>query len=541
MNTNSIFFDNVSFTYLSNSEATINNFTASVPQGKITLLLGPSGSGKTTICNLATGITPSLIPGRMFGSVYVEGKNTRTTSVRQFAKIIGRVFQNPEAMFALLRVEEEIAFGLENLCIPTNVMHKKVKKALIGYGLEKFKDSYHWELSGGELQKLSLACISVLSPAIYVFDDPTAHLDPISAHTILDNIRRLKREGRTILLVTQKFNNIIADTDHCIIINGGKKILEGSNEEVLIESNLKLLKDIGVGIPAASIKFNDASDKEFSKITPTIHKNKNRSKLSTVQEQYSKFRNGSGDKPDSHTLLSIKNVCYSYNNEKNILYKISLDIKQGEIIGLLGQNGAGKSTLAKILSGHILKVNGNIIFEDIKITDRRRKLLTENIKLVLQDPKNQLICTTVLEELLVSIQCDPTLSQSTDKQQKKAKNLLKSVGLTDQMNSHPFRLSTGEQRRLAIISTIIQSKKMVILDEPTFGQDSQTIQWLKKILFDLNDEGITVLLISQEIQFVLDVVKRVLIMANGQITYDGNTSNISSEDLSQSGLIDPSI
>ena len=515
-------FDQVTYTHYEKTTPALSDIHLTVRRGSFTLLVGPSGSGKSTLCMLLNGIIPQILGGKLTGTVTVDGQDVSKTPVQELAKSTGMLFQDPEWMFATLKVEDEVAFGPENLRRPPGEILKIIDQSLEYVGIRNLKNNLVWALSGGQTQKLGLAAVIAMQTPLVVLDEPTANLDPATTHSVHELILRLRDEGRTVILVTKDLDEFMAEADNMILLAEGRVIAQGDPRQVAAEHGEKML-ELGVWLPETTeigLRLK-AMGKPLQQIPIT------------VDEAVEAFAGSCfntpkrTDKPanSKDILVRAENVEFTYGNKFQALRGVSFDICQGEIVAIVGQNGAGKSTLSKLLVGLTKPTSGGLTMFGRNARQWKVQDLATQIALVFQNPEHQFLCDTVHEELAYSLLAqgidDPDIVAS------RVQTMLERLEITETSDSHPFSLSAGAKRRLGVATMLIAgSAKLLIVDEPTYGQDRRLTESLMNLINKLRDEGITILMITHDMRLVDSHIERAIVMANGQKVFDGSPNDL---------------
>lgn len=493
-----------------------------IRRGAFTLLVGPSGSGKSTLCMALTGIVPQILGGKLTGAINVNGRDASKTPVQELAQSAGMLFQDPEWMFATLKVEDEIAFGPENLRRDPKQIIESVEKTLNFVGLQALRKNLVWALSGGQTQKLGLASVVAMDTPLIILDEPTANLDPAATHAVHRLILKLRDEGKAVLLVTKDLDEFMAEADDMILLAEGRVLAQGAPRDIVAQHGDKML-ELGVWLPEPTeIGLRLKADGKFDKPVPL-----------TVDEAAAvfaetKFRASSPDQKlvaEPETLIHADNVEFTYSNNFKALRGVSFDIKQGEIVAIVGQNGAGKSTLSKLLVGLQKPTAGEMTMFGRSAKRWKVQDLANHIALVFQNPEHQFLCDTVREELAYSL-----LAQGVDDAEvvnKRVEEMLARLDIADAADSHPFSLSAGAKRRLGVATMLIGgSAKLLIVDEPTYGQDRRLTERLIQLINKLREEGIAVLMITHDMRLVDAHIDRAIVMANGEKIFDGSPNEL---------------
>lgn len=511
-------FDQVTYKHYGKPAPALLDVNLTVRRGSFTLLVGPSGSGKSTLCMLLNGIIPQILGGKLTGTVTVDGQDVSKTPVQELAKSTGMLFQDPEWMFATLKVEDEVAFGPENLRRDPAEILKSVEQSLNYVGLQQLRKNLVWALSGGQIQKLGLASVIAMQTPLIVLDEPTANLDPATTHSVHQLILRLCDEGRTVVLVTKDLDEFMAEADDLILLAEGRVLAQGAPRDVITEHGQKML-ELGVWLPEPTeIGLRLKSAGRLDKPIPITVEQAG----SVFSEARFKPINSDGKVNDKHeVLIQARDVEFTYGNNFKALRGVSFEIKQGEIVAIVGQNGAGKSTLSKLLVGLQKPTSGEMTMFGRNARKWKVQDLANQIALVFQNPEHQFLCDTVREELEYSL-----LAQGIDDKSvvaKRVADMLTRLDITETADSHPFSLSAGAKRRLGVATMLIGgSARLLIVDEPTYGQDRRLTERLMHLINNLRREGITVLMITHDMRLVDAHIDRAIVMANGEKIFDGS-------------------
>jgi len=527
-------FEQVTYYHYEKTTPALSEINLTVRRGSFTLLVGPSGSGKSTLCMLLNGIIPQILGGKLSGTVIVDGQDISKTPVQELAKSTGMLFQDPEWMFATLKVEDEVAFGPENLRREPAEILKSVEQSLDYVGMQNLRNNLVWALSGGQTQKLGLATVIAMQTPLVVLDEPTANLDPATTHSVHELILRLRHEGRSIILVTKDLDEFMAEADSMILLAEGRILAQGTPREVVAEYGDKML-ELGVWLPETTeIGLRLKALGMYLKQTPITVEEAIEAFAAT---RFSSARLTEEPEKNGDVLICAQNVEFRYGNKFKALRGVSFEIRQGEIVAIVGQNGAGKSTLSKLLVGLLKPTGGDLTMFGRKAKQWKVQDLATQIALVFQNPEHQFLCDTVHEELAYSLLAqgidDPAIVAA------RVQNMLERLEISETADSHPFSLSAGAKRRLGVaVMLIAGSAKLLIVDEPTYGQDRRLTESLMNLINNLRQEGITVLMITHDMRLVDSHIERAIVMADGQKVFDGSPNNLfqSSETLELASL-----
>lgn len=511
-------FQRVTYTHYAKTEPALLDIDFTIKRGSFTLLVGPSGSGKSTLCQMLNGIIPHVLGGEMTGKIIVNGQDVSQTQVQNLASSVGLLFQDPEWMFATLQVEDEVAFGPENLRALPSEIQRRVDEALDYVNLTPLRKNLVWALSGGQIQRLGLATVLAMQTPLIVLDEPTANLDPATTHAVHQLILRLRQDGKTVILVTKDLDEFIAEADDLILLAEGRVLAQGSPRDV-VEKHGSLMLDLGVWLPEPTeiglrLKKEGLIDRKPVPLTV------GEAAEMLACASFKQVANKTEQLALGEVLVRAEDVRFSYNKRSQALTGVSFDIRQGEIAAIVGQNGAGKSTLSKLLVGLLRPSGGRLTLFGREARQWHVQDLANGVALVFQNPEHQFLSDTVREELEYSL-----LAQGIDDQQevdRRVQTMLERLEITESSESHPFSLSAGSKRRLGVATMLVGGRaRLLIVDEPTYGQDKRLTERLMDLINSLRREGITVLMITHDMRLVDAHIDRAIVMANGEKIFDG--------------------
>lgn len=479
-----------------------------VPAGQFLLISGPSGCGKSTLARALAGLIPHAIPAHMSGEVFVDDLNTRSHPLPELAHHVGIVLQNPSSQLFHLTVAEEVAFGPRNLGLPPEQVRQRVDWALETTGLQAFRRRRPTALSGGEQQRLAIAAVLAMQPAVIILDEPTASLDMQGARSVLSTLRRLnQQQDITIVLVEHRLDLAAPFAHRLLIMDQGHIVRDGAPDTLLQDRALR--RKYGLrrpGAPLASVSPSWRHDLQHNESdVPASGQN--------GQRQVSKTAQLPQAARSQRPLLSLQNVSAGYGREP-VIEHINLNIYSGDFAAIVGQNGAGKSTLARVLAGLLRPATGHVRFH-ASPTSERRPRPGRDVSLLFQNPLDQLFTDTVDDEISFGPRnidrFDPAFHEE----------LLLQADLRHLHHRCPTLLSAGQQQRCVLAACLALQPPLLILDEPTLGQDWGHLQQLMDFVQQLNEQGATILLISHDYKLVYRYARRVLLMEQGRLTLDG--------------------
>ncbi len=523
-------FKDFSFQYKSQKKPTLHHINLKIEEGEKVLIVGPSGSGKSTIGSCINGLIPFAYPGKKEGKLYINGVDSEQLDIFSSSKLVGTVMQDADSQFVGLNVGEDIAFALENSNVDTDKMHNIVSKVANLVGMGEYLEHSPLELSGGQKQDVCMAGVMVDEAPILLFDEPLANLDPATGKLVIELIDQInQQQKKTVVIIEHRLEDVLhCHLDRIILINEGMVLFDGKPESLfqttLLEENgirlplyIQAMKYAGVDLKKVDHLADDTNYElhdEANKLISWYDANK---KEKIIQEQ----------KP----LLTISNLNFSYDGVKAHLKDVNLVIHEGEMISVVGRNGAGKSTLCKCICAFEKMDSGELVFEGQNMNDLSVKERADLIGFVLQNP-NQMICNTMIfDEVAMGLR-NRGFDEETIKQ--KVEDTLKVCGLYPFRNWPISALSFGQKKRVTIASILVLQPKMIILDEPTAGQDYRRYSEIMEFLKSLNAMGIAIVMITHDMHLMLEYTTRSIVLTDGQKIADASASVIlGDEDLIQ--------
>lgn len=518
---NIIKFDNFSFKYINQTHPTLKNINIQIKKGEKVLIAGPSGSGKSTLGNCLNGIVPFSKDGGFRGTLEIKGIFPYETSIFEISKHIGTVLQDQDGQFVGLSVGEDVAFLDENNCVPKEIMVEDVHNALKLVNMDEFINKSPQELSGGQKQSVSLAGIMRSSADILLFDEPLANLDPESGRKAMKLITEIhEKTEKTIIIIEHRIEDVLEENfNRVIIINNGEVVANGTPEELfkkdVFRKNglreplyIEALKYAGVDIRNTPIYPLEKA------ITP-----ENKAKIEKWCSE--KIEN---KKNIEETVLAVENIYFSYDESKDLLKNISFNLKKGEILALLGNNGAGKSTLSKVITGIETEKSGDIKLFGKSLKNVSIRKRGETIGYVMQNPNHMITQETLLDEVKFGLKI-----RDIGDRDKKAEDVLKICGLYEYRNWPVTSLSYGQKKRLTIASILVLKPKILILDEPTAGQDFKHYREFMTFIKEIANSGVGIILITHDMHLALEYCDRAIVLCQGTLIGDDKPSIILSE------------
>jgi energy-coupling factor transporter ATP-binding protein EcfA2 len=539
-----------------------------VGRGEFVALLGRVGAGKTTLCMALNGLVPHATGGSFRGDVMVLGRNTKQHPVADLARSVGLVFQDPETQLTQMRVEDEIAFGLENLGVPSEEIEARVTWALNAVGLADYRDRSPLRLSGGEKQRVAIASMLAMRPQVLVLDEPTANLDPAGKAELFNLLARLARERQmTILLASQELERVARYADRILALQDGQIGLDGPPAEVF--SQVARLQEWGVGVPQLAELAHllaRQTGRPFNFIRMGQAYTQLRAEQSAMSSSKNNLRTSAGRAPTPDALavlpeeppplvgthtwtgalpesagqadgrevpasvtpgvrnagspqsqIVLEGVSFSYPDGTPALRDVNLTVGTGEFVALLGPNGSGKTTLAKHLNGLLKPARGHVLLDGRETRAARVAELARQVGYVFQNPDHQIFAATVGEEVAFGLRLQ---GMSPSSVAERVSEVLAAFGLDAQLDLPPALLGWGQRRRMALAAVLATQPRILILDEPTGGLDHRSRQELMATVAAFNRAGRTVILITHDMRLVAECASRAVVLAGGRVDFD---------------------
>jgi energy-coupling factor transport system ATP-binding protein len=504
-------------------QPTISHFSHVFPAHQRTLLIGPSGAGKSSLILALNGLIPQSIDATVSGRIKVGEINPLNEQPGSMSQKVGILFQDPETQFCMVTLEEEVAFGLENLSYSKEEMDRKIIECLNAVGLlERRKDPIH-SLSGGMKQKLAFACLMAIDPDILVLDEPTANLDPKTSQDLIKQLDEWSSTTKkTVIVIEHQVEDVLPIIDSVVAMDKNGNILaKGSPREVFKHHGLRLMEE-GIFLPYASTLALQSST-NWQLFPLTSDELKDQLIGSTLPSLTP------SPQVEGTDMLTVENLTFRYPNQEQLFEKLSFSVKEGSITAIVGENGAGKTTLAQLLVRALQPLEGKITLKSKDLADYSEAELMKEISLVLQRPETQFIAETVEAEMAFG----PTLL-GLKNWEKETDSLLDDFGLLQLKKAHPYTLSQGQKRRLSVAIMLANGQKFLVLDEPTFGQDALNTQALMDQLERKRKEGYTFLMITHDMNLVERYASQVIVLDKGKCLYQGDPTTLFHTEKNQS-------
>lgn len=511
-----ISFNQFTFQYDAQAEATLKDISFDIVKGEKVLILGPSGSGKSTLAQCLNGIIPNIHKGQAQGQVRIAGQNIFKQSIYDKSQLVSTVLQDPDGQFIGLTVAEDLAFALENDCADQSEMKDKVALWAERLDLTSLLNHRPQDLSGGQKQRVSLAGVLIDESPILLFDEPLANLDPKSGQETIDLIDKIhKEEGATTIIIEHRLEDVLyRPVDRILLVNDGTLLFNGSPDELLssallLENGIReplyvtVLRQLGFDTrDAQNLSQLDALDLSDLVLPDRVLKDK---------------RDSSSD-----SILKVEGLSVSYGDNPAIIEDMSFSLKKGERLAIVGKNGAGKSTLAKALCGFVPS-QGKLTYKGQDISQDSIAERSERIGFVLQNPNQMISQTMIFDEVALGLRLRGIEETEVEE---RVHEVLKTCGLYSFRKWPISALSFGQKKRVTIASILVLKPEIIILDEPTAGQDYKTYTDIMNFLDSLQKQGHTIVMITHDMQLMLEYSDRCLVVVEGKIIADDNPVTI---------------
>ena len=519
-----ISFNQFTFQYDAQAEATLKDISFDIAKGEKVLILGPSGSGKSTLAQCLNGIIPNIHKGQAQGQVRIDGQDIFKQSIYDKSQLVSTVLQDPDGQFIGLTVAEDLAFALENDCADQSEMKDKVALWAERLDLTSLLNHRPQDLSGGQKQRVSLAGVLIDESPILLFDEPLANLDPKSGQETIDLIDKIHKEvGATTIIIEHRLEDVLyRPVDRILLVNDGELLFNGSPDELLSST---LLLENGIREPLyvtvlRQLGFDTRSAQNLSQLDAL-----DLSDLALPDRVLKDKKDSSSD-----SILKVEGLSVSYGDNPAIIEDLSFSLKKGERLAIVGKNGAGKSTLAKALCGFVPS-QGKLTYKGQDISQDSIAERSERIGFVLQNPNQMISQTMIFDEVALGLRLRGIEEAEVEE---RVHEVLKTCGLYSFRKWPISALSFGQKKRVTIASILVLKPEIIILDEPTAGQDYKTYTDIMNFLDSLQKQGHTIVMITHDMQLMLEYSDRCLVVVEGKVIADDNPVTI----LNQKGLLE---
>ena len=512
-----ISFRNFSFQYRAQKRPTLTDINLEIYPGERVLIAGPSGSGKSTLAGCINGLNPFSNPGACTGTLTVDDVDAPHSSLFELSAHVGTVLQDPDGQFIGLTVGEDIAFALENSCTPQDEMHAITRHAAELVGIENHLGYAPHELSGGQKQRVSLAGVMVDQVKILLFDEPLANLDPATGKQAIELIDEIqKKTDTTVLIIEHRLEDVLwRNVDRIVLVNGGTILADLRPDELLSGS---LLAENGIREPlyVTALRYAGVDitpDKHPAHVDSLVLDDADTQKL----RDWFTARPRPAAPPEREPLLEVKGLSFGYQKGQQTLRDVSFSIGKGEMVSIVGRNGAGKSTLSKLICGFETPDAGEIFLNGKPLAEENIRRRAQHIGYVMQNPNQMISKTMIYEEVALGLQ----RSGLTEEQiREKVEATLRVCGLYPFRNWPISALSFGQKKRVTIASVLVLDPELILLDEPTAGQDFRHYTDIMEFLRGLNARGVTVVMITHDMHLMLEYTRRALVFCDGRLIAD---------------------
>ena len=520
------------FTYKGGKKPALNGISLKIEKGEFFAILGPNGAGKTTLALCLIGVIPHYIEGEYDGEVVVNGLRILEHSIQEVATRLGLILQDPESQIIGITVKDDVAFGPCNLGLSRDEVLQRVKYSLGVVRLNGYEERETYRLSGGEKQRVAIASVLALKPDILVADEPTSELDPIGKREVFDTLLKLRNEeGKTIIMITHEVDWAVKCADRIGILYDGRFVSVGEPREVIRELGEEGLRRYGVRVPQAS--------QLYFRLERYLDGNK--SPWITVEEAFSALKELLGKKRGLKEIMArgrelvkstgepviiVEDLWHIYPGGIEALRGINMHVYRGEHLAIIGQNGSGKTTLVKHFNGLLKPTKGRVLVFGTDTRNVSVSELSKKVGYVFQNPDHQIFAPSILEEVAFGLR---NLKLPEEEVRKRVSWALNFVGLEGREEEHPFKLSKAERQMLAVASILSMKPDVIIVDEPTTGQDWMGVNKIMNMLDELKRMGHTIITITHDMRAVAEHADRVIVLHRGRILHEGSPREVFSK------------
>lgn len=516
-------FKNYTFQYRSQKEPTLLDINLAIYPGEKVLIVGPSGSGKSTLAHCVNGMVPFSFAGESSGSLTVSGKDPAKTGIFGMSKTVGTVLQDTDGQFIGLTVAEDVAFALENDCVPQDKMFSLVDEVAEVVDIKTLLHHAPTELSGGQKQRVSMAGVLVDDVDVLLFDEPLANLDPATGKRAIDLIDRIHKEKKkTILIIEHRLEDVLyRDVDRIVVIGEGRVVADCKPDE-LLATDILVKEGIREPLYVTALKHAGCTlrAEDLPQHIESMKLDRYRERVQVWYEQVAL----PVAEPEKEPALEVLDLDFSYISGNPILQNIRFCIRKGEMISIVGKNGAGKSTLSNLICGFINPDRGKILLGGSDIADKSIKERGEVIGLVMQNPNQMISKPMIFDEVALGLAVRGVPEEEI---KERVYETLKICGLYPFRNWPVSALSFGQKKRVTIASILVMNPQVLILDEPTAGQDYKHYTEIMEFLKELNESyGITIIMITHDMHLMLEYTDRAIVIADGKLIADDTPAHV---------------
>ena len=518
-----ISFEDFGFQYTAQAEPTLYDINLQIRKGEKVLIAGPSGCGKSTLAHCINGLVPNSYPGKATGKLTICGKNALELGLFGLSKIVGTVLQDSDGQFIGLTVAEDIAFALENDCIPTEEMHREVERIAELVDVKRVLKHAPHEISGGQKQRVGLGGVMVGQVDVLLFDEPLANLDPATgkqAIVLIDEIQ--KRTGCAVIIIEHRVEDVLYCPVDRVIVMGDGRIQYDGDPDALLCSELLQRKGIREPLYVTALKY--AGVELTADMRPSYLP-----ELKLSQQQKAQVRSWFDKQPapkaapEQDVLLRVENLDFTYEGGHHALRGINAIVHKGEMLSIVGTNGAGKSTFSKVVCGFENAQSGILELEGVDLNSLSIKERADHIGYVMQNPNQMISKTQIFDEVALGLR---NRGVSEEEIRPRVEETLKICGLYPFRNWPVSALSYGQKKRVTIASILVLKPEMILLDEPTAGQDLKHYTEIMDFLSELNRQGVTVVLITHDMHLMLEYTPRAIVFNAGRVIADKSAAEV---------------
>lgn len=535
--------EDVSFSYREAREPALNHISLAIGEGDFLGIIGPSGAGKSTLAACLSGAIPHHFGGTLYGAVHVAGKDTCEVTLTDISRIVGSVLQDIDTQMVASVVEDELLFGLENFGVPHDKIEQRLSDALQTVGITDLRDREIATLSGGQKQKVAIAAIMALRPRVLVLDEPTAALDPASSLLVFDTLAKINREQNvTVVVIEQKVALLSTFCNRVVVLDNGKIALEGTPHEVFSYS--EELQRIGVDSPRVARISNSLARKNIcTQASPCLTVDEAEALIKRTVGNVSRDTGGiaapSPHAPRATTaqepVVAFEHVDFAYPLGGAAVHDLTLEVRPGELIGLVGQNGAGKTTFTKLLTGLLKPDAGSVRVADDDTKTTPTSVIARSCATLFQNPDRQICKETVEDEIAFGLELH---GMDSARAHEKARETAQRFSLP--LDEAPFSLSRGQRQMVALASVLVVEPRVIVLDEPTSGLDYRECMTVMETVKQMAEAGCAVIMVCHDMEVVSDFAERIAVMADGRILASGPARDLFAQpELMHAASIEP--
>jgi energy-coupling factor transporter ATP-binding protein EcfA2 len=534
----------LTYYYPREEEPVLRDVNLEIRPGEFVLLIGPSGCGKSTLALCLNGIIPTVLGGRIKGRVLVDGVDTRESTVYELGTKIGIVFQDPDAQLCNLYVEEEVAFGPCNLMMAEEEVLGRVATALRDVGETEIRHRLIYEISGGQKQRTAIASVLAMRPKILLFDEPTANLDPLGAVQIFDLMKRINQEtGISVIVIEHNVDPVMCHADRLLLMEKGTIRYDGPPRELVREKGRFIVTGLGLRIPQVCELGLMMQEKGVPLDPFPLSVGE---AVEAISRQKDRLRFVAGlsielERPAvAQPVIETQDLGFTYPDGTQAVRDVSLQIDRGDVVAIVGENGSGKTTLSSLFVGLNRPTSGKGTVCGLDLAQAGIRELTAKVGYVFQYPEHQFVEDTVYEEVAFSLKAQ---KRPPEEVSERVVQVLELLGLEQDGERHPLRLSMGQKRRLSVATMLILNTDVLILDEPTTGQDRKNIDNIMDIMMGANGSGTTIIVITHDMNLVARYCNKVMVMERGEVVFYGSKLDLcrNINDIRSSSLVLPEI